>query len=133
MSDLDLEIQGLLESWGQWVLADGNGLGYKSPMAMLMRGQVVEKRKPRTTMFITDDEALRIERVITKLCKFKPLEGEVLKLKYIERMSANAIAKHYLTSIKYGNDNAKKVSSYQASQLIANAEGFVAGLMLSNA
>lgn len=132
MSDLDLEIQGLLESWGQWVLADGNGLGYKSPMAMLMRGQVVEKRKPRTTIFITDDEALKIERVITKLCKFKPLEGEVLKLKYIERMSANAIAKHYLTSIKYGNDNAKKVSSYQASQLIANAEGFVAGLMLSN-
>ncbi|WP_440824574.1 antiterminator Q family protein [Psychrobacter cryohalolentis] len=133
MSDLDLEIQGLLESWGQWVLAEGNGLGYKSPMAMLMRGHVAEKRKPRTTMFITDDEALRIERVITKLCKFKPLEGKVLMLKYIERMSANAIAKHYLTPIKYGNDSVNKVSSYQASQLIANAEGFVAGLMLSNA
>lgn len=133
MSDLDLEIQGLLESWGQWVLAEGNGLGYKSPMAMLMRGHVVERRKSQNAMFITDDEALRIERVITKLCKFKPLEGKVLILKYVERMSTKAIAKHYLTPIKHGKDTDKQASSYQASQLIANAEGFVAGLMLSNA
>ena len=37
-----LDIQDHLEAWGLWVLADGNGLGYSSPMATLMRKYVVE-------------------------------------------------------------------------------------------
>ena len=128
---LDLEVQNLLASWGQWVLADGTGLGYTSPMAMLMRGHVVEKSKPRTTMFITDDEALKVEGLITILCEHKPLEGKILLLKYVERMSASSIAKHYLTPLKYGKDSEKQVSSYQAAQYIANAEGFITGLILN--
>ena len=128
---LDLEVQNLLASWGQWVLADGTGLGYTSPMAMLMRGHVVEKSKPRTTMFITDDEALKVEGLITILCEYKPLEGKILLLKYVERMSASSIAKHYLTPLKYGKDSAKQVSSYQAAQYLANAEGFITGLILN--
>jgi len=128
---LDLEVQNLLAAWGQWVLADGTGLGYSSPMAMLMRGHVVEKRKARTTMFITDDEALKVEGLITILCEHKPLEGKILLLKYVERMSASSIAKHYLTPLKYGKDSAKQVSSYQAAQYLANAEGFITGLILN--
>ena len=128
---LDLEVQNLLASWGHWVLADGTGLGYTSPMAMLMRGHVVEKSKPRTTAFITDDEALKVEGLITILCEHKPLEGKILLLKYVERMSASSIAKHYLTPRKYGKDSAKQVSSYQAAQYIANAEGFITGLILN--
>lgn len=128
---LDLEVQNLLASWGHWVLADGTGLGYTSPMAMLMRGHVVEKSKPRTTMFITDDEALKVEGLVTILCEHKPLEGKILLLKYVERMSASSIAKHYLTPLKYGKDSAKQVSSYQAAQYIANAEGFITGLILN--
>ena len=128
---LDLEVQNLLAAWGQWVLADGTGLGYSSPMAMLMRGHVVEKRKPRTIMFITDDEALKIEGLITILCEHKPLEGKILILKYVESMSANSIAKHYLTPLKYGKGSAKQVSSYQAAQYLANAEGFITGLILN--
>ena len=128
---LDLEVQNLLAAWGQWVLADGTGLGYSSPMAMLMRGHVVEKRKARTTMFITDDEALKVEGLITILCEHKPLEGKILLLKYVERMSASSIAKHYLTPLKYGKDSEKQVSSYQAAQYIANAEGFITGLILN--
>ena len=128
---LDLEVQNLLAAWGQWVLADGTGLGYSSPMAMLMRGHVVEKRKARTTMFITDDEALKVEGLITILCEHKPLEGKILLLKYVERMSASSIAKHYLTPLKYGKDSATQVSSYQAAQYIANAEGFITGLILN--
>lgn len=128
---LDLEVQDLLAAWGNWVLADGTGLGYRSPMAMLMREHVVEKRKPRTTMFITDDEALKVEGLITILCEHKPLEGKILILKYVERMSASSIAKHYLTPLKYSKGSAKQVSSYQAAQYLANAEGFITGLILN--
>ena len=128
---LDLEVQNLLASWGHWALAHGNGLGYKSPMAMLMRGHVVEKRKTRTAAYITDDEALKVERLITILCEHKPLEGKILLLKYVERMSDSSIAKHYLTPLKYGKDSDKQVSSYQAAKHIANAEGFITGLILN--
>lgn len=131
MISLDLEVQDLLASWGHWVLAEGNGLGYTSPMAMLMRGQVMEKSKPRTTAFITDDEALKVEGLVTILREHKPLEGKILLLKYVERMSDSSIAKHYLTLLKYGKNSAKQVSSYQAAKHIANAEGFITGLILS--
>lgn len=129
--DLDLEVQGLLASWGYWALSHGNGLGYKSPMAMLMRGHVVEKRKTRTAAYITDDEALKVEGLITILCEHKPLEGKILLLKYVERMSDSSIAKHYLTPLKYGKDSDKQVSSYQAAKHIARAEGFITGLILN--
>jgi len=128
---LDLEVQGLLASWGHWVLADGTGLGYKSPMALLMRGHVVEKRKTRTAAYITDDEALKVEGLITILCEHKPLEGKILLLKYVERMSDSSIAKHYLTPLKYGKDSDKQVSAYQAAQHLARAEGFITGLILN--
>lgn len=128
---LEVEVQNLLAAWGHWVLADGTGLGYTSPMAMLMRGHVVEKSKPRAAMFVTDDEALKIERLVTILCDHKPLEGKILMLKYIEHMSANAIAAHYLTPLKYGKDSPNKVSSHTAVQHIARAEGFITGLIIS--
>lgn len=128
---IDSEIQDLLAAWGHWVLADGNNLGYSSPMARLMRGHVVERSKPRTTIFITDDEALKVENLVTILCEHKPLEGKILILKYVERMSANAIAKYYLTPLKYGKDSPNKVSSHTAVQYIARAEGFITGLIIS--
>ena len=128
---LDLEVQNLLASWGHWVLADGTGLGYTSPMAMLMRGHVAEQRKASTAAYITDDEALKVEGLVTILRAHKPLEGKILLLKYVEGMSASSIAKHYLTPLKYGKDSAKQVSSYQAAKHIANAEGFITGLILN--
>ena len=130
MIDLNIEVQELLTAWGNWVLAEGNGLGYSSPMARLMRGHVLEKSKARTAMFLTDDEALKVERLVTILCECKPLDGKVLKLKYIDCMSANGIAEHYLTPLKYGKDGVSKVSSHTAVQHIARAEGFIAGLIV---
>lgn len=127
----DSEVQNLLAAWGHWVLADGTGLEYSSPMARLIREHVGERSKTRTTLFITDDQALRVENLITTLCQYKPVEGKVLQLRYVENMSDSAIAKYYLTPLKYGEDNTKKVSAYQAAKHIANAEGFIAGLMIS--
>lgn len=128
---LDSEVQNLLAAWGNWVLADGTGLGYSSPMNKLIREHVGKRSKTRTTLFITDDQALRVENLITTLCQYKPIEGKVLQLRYVENMSDSAIAKYFLTPLKYGEDSTKKVSSYQVAKHIANAEGFIAGFMIS--
>lgn len=125
------DVQDLLAAWGQWVVAEGNGLGYSSPMAAIMRGHVVEERRRPFAMFITDDEALKVERVITRLCNHKPLEGKVLMLKYVDRMSDRAIARQYLTPLKHGKDSDKWVGSHQTANYIAYAEGFILGSIMN--
>lgn len=127
-----IDVHNLLDAWGQWVLADGNGLGYSSPMAAIMRGHVVEQKKKRTARHITDDDALIIERYVTKLCQRLPLEGKILRLKYVDQMGDRTIAREYLTPLKYGKDSEKQVSSNIAANHIARAEGFITGLMLND-
>lgn len=128
-----MDVHDLLEAWGAWVLADGNGLGYSSPMATLMRKYVVENRsrKRRFVRHITDDDALKIERYVTRLCQYRPFEGKLLKLKYIDRMGDNTIAREYLTPLKYGEGSTKQVSAAKVASYIAHAEGVITGLMFN--
>lgn len=124
--DLVLEVQELLEGWGQWARADGHGLGYKSPMAMMMRGNVAETRKePLTAMYLTDAEGLKVDELITLLSEHHPTNGNAMRLRYVERMSNRAIAREYLTQLKYGADSEKKVSPYKAAEILAFGEGFI--------
>ncbi len=116
----DLEVHRLLASWARWVRTDGTGLGYSSPMAMLMRGHVVERKKPMRAAFIADDDALKVERLITKLCEPKPLSGKILTLHYVENMSAGAISKYFQARLEQD-----KVSRYEVTNHIAYAEGFM--------
>ena len=128
-----LDIQDHLEAWGQWVLADGNGLGYSSPMASIMRAYVVERSsKRRFVRHITDDDALMMERYVTKLCQCRPFEGKLLRLKYIDRMGDNTIAREYLTPLKYGEGSTKQVSAAKAASYIAHAEGVITGMMVND-
>ena len=116
----DLEVHRLLASWARWVRTDGTGLGYKSPMAMLMCGHVVESKKPMRAAFINDDNALKVEGLITKLCEHETLTGKVLILHYVENMSAGAIAKHFQSK-----DDQDKVSRYEVTNRIAYGVGFM--------
>lgn len=129
-----IDVHNLLDAWGQWVLADGNGLGYSSPMASIMREYVVERssRKNRFVRHITDDDALMMERYVTKLCQCRPFEGKILRLKYVDRMGDNTIAREYLTPLKYGEGSTKQVSAAKAASYIAHAEGVITGMMVSD-
>lgn len=124
----DLEVHLLLASWARWVRADSTGLGYKSPMALLMRGQEVERKKPMRAAFIDDDNALKIERLVTRLCEHRPLTGKILILRYVENMSAGAISKYFQTRLEQGKDNGQKISRNEALNHIAFAEGFMTSL-----
>lgn len=129
-----IDVHNLLDAWGQWVLADGNGLGYSSPMESIIRQYVVEpsSRKTRFTRHITDDDALIIERYVTRLCQCRPFEGKILRLKYVDRMGDNTIAREYLTPLKYGEGSTKQVSAAKAASYIAHAEGVITGMMIND-
>ena len=124
------EVRKLLRSWGDWSNKDKDNLGYGEPMDAIMRGapeackednSLASKRYDHAD-FISDDEALIVDRIVRRLLAVHPVEGKCLKLKYVNRLDADAIAKGYLT-----RQSDKNVGKYKAAQYLATAEGFISG------
>jgi len=131
-----MDIKELLESYGAWCRADSNNLDCKSPSEMIMRSAPhaeVSETSPVTRCqadYISDDMALKIDRIVGLLIDYKPLEGECLRLRYIKGQYPEEIAQTYLSDLKYGKGSKRKVGKYKASEYIASAEGFVLGCIL---
>lgn len=131
-----IDIKELLLAWGAWCRDDHMGLDCKSPSEMIMRSAPhadATETAPVTRYqidYISDDMALRIDRIVTVLCKYKPIEGKCLRMRYINRQYPEHIANTYLSDLKYGKDSKRKVSKYKASEYIASAEGFILGRIL---
>lgn len=126
-----MDIKELLLAWGAWCRDDHMSLDCKSPSEMIMRSAPhaeVSETAPVTRYqsdYISDDMALRIDRIVMTLCKYQPVEGKCLRLRYITGHYPEKIAGTYLTELKYGKGSKKKVSKYKASEYIASAEGFI--------
>lgn len=131
-----MDIKELLLAWGAWCRDDHMSLDCKSPSEMIMRSAPhaeVSETAPVTRYqsdYISDDMALRIDRIVMTLCKYKPIEGKCLRLRYITGHYPEKIAATYLSELKYGKDSNRKVSKYKASEYIASAEGFILGRIL---
>lgn len=80
------ETQQKLEQWGQW-LRGGSGLGYGANVIGAMRGGGLPSAP------ISDDQALRIDRVIAVLKRTNVEQYRCIKLSYYERMSNRAIGR----------------------------------------
>lgn len=125
------DIKDKLRAYGKWCRQDSHGLGCKSPSEMIMKSaphaDAVELRIARydDTQHMTDDEAMKIDRIIVALLRHAPITANCLKRRYIELHTAEEIAHKYLTPIKYGKDDKRKVSKHVANQYISKAEGFV--------
>lgn len=131
-----MDIKELLLAWGAWCRDDHAGLDCKSPSEMIMRSAPHADATETAPVahyqsaHISDDMALRIDRIVLTLCKYKPVEGKCLRMRYIHGQYPEQIANTYLTELKYGKDSKRKVSKYKASEYIASAEGFILGRIL---
>lgn len=131
-----MDIKDLLLAWGEWCRDDYMSLDCKSPSEMIMRSAPhaeVSESSPVASYqidYISDDMALRIDRIVTVLCKYKPIEGRCLRMRYIDNKYPEHIASTYLSELKYGKDSKRRVSKYKASEYIASAEGFILGRIL---
>ena len=130
------DIQEVLHAWGAWCRDDSMSLDCKSPSEMIMRSAPHAEASETATVtrcqsdYISDDMALRIDRIVTVLLKYKPIEGKCLRMRYIQGKYPEHIAHTYLSELKYGKGSKRKVSKYKASEYIASAEGFVLGRIL---
>ncbi len=122
------DIQDVLRAWGKWARSNSDmGLGYGQPMEVIMRGapeaDVNELRIARydDVDFICDDRALVVDRIVGVLCRIKPVEGECLRLRYVNGWNVDRIGKH-LTA-----NGTVVVGKFKAAQYVASAEGFCDG------
>ena len=124
----------ILSAWGKWAREGaGDSLGYGEPMVAIMRGapcvdadDLVGVKRYDDANFISDDNALVIDRIGTVLCKMHPVDGECLRLKYERGLSSKAIAQGYLSELR-----GKKVSEHTARQYVARGIGFVDGYLVN--
>lgn len=127
------DIRRILLAWASWARQQ-DGLGFKSPSNMLINSAPEVDScdygvgaRYDNDLFISDEKALVVDRIIGTLLKAHNIEGECLVLRYVHGKYPKQIAQGYLTEIKYGKGSQRTVSEYVAVKNIALAEGYVSG------
>ena len=127
------DIRRILLAWASWARQQ-DGLGFKSPSNMLINSapevdvsEYGAGSRYDSDLFISDEKALIIDRIIGILLKAHKVEGQCLVLRYLHGQYPKQIAQGYLTDIKYGKNSHRTVSEYVAVKYISFAEGFVSG------
>lgn len=135
LSMSDLSITELLEAYGQWCRDDNNELGCKSPSLMLIKQaphlckDSVLSRKSATRLFISDDDALAVDRAMGALIDYSLVLYNIAYLKFVDGHSDRNIAKYYLSSIEYP-DSDKQVPHTAVKPLLTEGLGFVNGYLI---
>lgn len=129
------DIRRILLAWASWARQQ-DGLGFKSPSNMLINSapevdssDYGAGARYDSDLFISDEKALIIDRIVGILLKCHPIDGECLVLRYVHGKYPKQIAQDYLTEIKYGKNSQRTVSEYVAVRHIAAGEGFVSGFI----
>lgn len=127
------DVRALLRSWASWARQDGSkDLGYGQPMDAIMR-QAPELCKDDVAVgvnrfdsadFMCDEEALIMDRIVGRLCRVHPIEGNCLRLKYVKGRNVEEIGYGYLTELE-----GKRVGKLKAAQYVSTAEGFISGFI----
>ena len=102
----DLSITDLLFAYGAWARDHHDGLGCKSPSQMLMlhapiADGVQEPKYQHTTAYISDDDALMVDKAVGQLHDKSPVLGNILVLRYRDNMSLRQISRYYITPMEY--------------------------------
>lgn len=118
----------MIEEWGKWARHHKDDLGSQSSWLLVMRNNIELHRCQGYT--ITDDEALAVDKAVSKLAKYSVVLVNVLAYRYLAGWSLRRIAREYLTVLEYGTmDGKKQVRKEEARALLERAEGFVIGAM----
>lgn len=129
------DIKIIIASWANWARQQ-DGLGFKSPSNMLINSAPeVDGReygagnRYDSDLFISDEKAMIVDRIVGTLLKAHEIEGHCLVLRYVHGKYPKQIAQDYLTEIKYGKGSHRTVSEYVAVKNIALAEGYISGFI----
>ena len=127
-------IEQKLQAWGAWVRSDSDKLGYHSNyeriLALAPEHDAKDAQKRSNLPFMSDCEALAIDRAVGQLQRHSALLCAVLRLHYIFGWSMRKIAREYLTPLEYP-EGGRVVHHKLSTQLLERATGVIEGALLS--
>lgn len=136
----DLSITELMFAYGAWVNDDQVSLNCKSPSLMLMKSapkqcnDTVKAPSKRVVSFISDDDALAIDRAMDALAR-DSLHNyylyRIIDYYFIGGWSYSRISKEYWSAIEYPCGT-KEVAQYHIKSMVAAGAGFINGYLISN-
>ncbi len=138
------DIQDVLRAWGAWCRSGRDQLGYKNNWDAILAAAPKPKQSDDTDVkirwdlivdidddFISDKQALKIDRIIALIAKHAPAHAECLRLKYEAGKIPKDIAQGYLTAFLYG-DSGKQAGEHRVREYIAHTEGLIMGMLMDD-
>jgi len=131
------DIEKLLIAYASWCNDDNNELSCKSPSLMLMKSapkQCKDSVKPSNrsvVMFITDSEALVVDRAMQELMCHSVHLHSILYYHFIKNYSVDYIAKHYWSKFEYPKGD-KVATNYHVKPLLNRAIGIIEGILIKD-
>ncbi len=126
----DLSITDLLRAYGMWAANDLISLDCKSPSLMLMRSaphlckDVKLSRKSTTKLFISDEDALAVDRALKSLRTYSVLLYRIVIWRYVRGHSERGITE-YLNATEQ-----TKFTRIKVKNLLERAHGFIASKLV---
>lgn len=131
------DVKDLLGAWGQWARSGEERLGFKNSwdtifaMAPEPDPSAQKRTSKKEAVFISDQNALRIDHIVSQLSRSSPISALALKARYVDCVSIEAIGKGTLAVYVYGEASEKAVGKHKVRELLAQAEGYIAGALNS--
>lgn len=106
------EVERLLVEWGKWTFVGVGSRHAHGTLAGLFGDD-------RTLPDISDEMALRVDRIVAQLCVAEPLTGALVIDHYREELGYRFLADQY------------KISSGKVSALVGSGKAFVQGALIN--
>lgn len=135
----DLSITDLLYAYGAWCNDDQNELSCKSPSQILIKvaphkckNDSVKPSNRSTVGFITDEQALTIDRAMVDLKTHSVHLFNIVALHFVYNWSERKLARDYLSKHKTLCDT-DKPTVYHSKPLLNQGVGFISGVLANKA
>lgn len=129
------DIRDLLFAWGEWARSGNEQLGFKNSwdtifnMAPEPDPGAHKRIAKKETVFICDKNASRIDRIVSVMSRSMPMTAIVIKARYVDLVSIEAIGRGELAVYVYGKDSKTAVGKHKVRELLAKGEGFIEGAL----
>lgn len=130
----DLSITDLLFAYGAWCNDDNNDLSCKSPNLMLIKTapklckDSVKAAKRSTVAFISDDDALAVDRAMNALMRHSVHLHNIVTYHFVYNWSERKIARDYWSVFEYPCGT-KEAGVYHVKPLLTEGIGFISGIL----
>lgn len=129
------DIKDVLHAWGGWARRGEDELGFKNNwdtiFSLAPEPTVQERASKKETMFICDQNAARIDRIVSELARSSPMSALAIKARYVDCMSIEAIGRGELAVYVHGERSKTSVGKHKVRELLAKGEGYIEGMLSS--